>query len=534
MNVPPAYDEPDNGNSHRSMAAPPYEEPSSDSSYVYTFEKPEKPTPAPAYDDAFPIKNPKYNDTFFTYLFFLVVVAFSVLVYINYSPENAPILTLDFNANMSKPMKQLYALIGISTITPFFISVLLLLLVYTLPTFFLIVAFSLVPISLAFIALTGFASGSFFTGIFFGFMAFSSLVFMFTAYNRFSFSATILKLVVRAMYTYPSTIFISILSSLITAAIAIVYLFSIATIINSRLAIDDSYCPHTNGNDVCVSNTTVLVGVFSLFTGFYIFQVIENTTHVILAGIFSSWYFFDTASTKPLNAASGAIKRAFTYCFGSICFGSLLVSLVQTTRVVLQVIKAKLRGNQFRSRDSDSDSDSGNQLLLCFLVCIVSILEWITSEFEYWIKWFNRYAYSYIAMYGKAYLKSARDTFEILKYKGIDILINDSLIGSAINLYSLLSVIITSVALYVSFKTLDMSSDMLVIGATASLLVSWFITSISINILDVGCVTFMVGLCVDPDAFLDLNSPERTQAWEQLQRYYPNLRERVVLDWPEQ
>ncbi|TID29894.1 hypothetical protein CANINC_001533 [Pichia inconspicua] len=526
MNVPPAYDEPDNNRYNE--AAPPYNE--ADEDYVYTFEKPEKPIPAPDYDEAFPISTPKYNDTFFTYLFLAVLSAFGILVYKNYSPQSIPIWSTDVSTEISKPMKQLYALIGISTITPFLTSTIALLLVYTAPTFFLIVAFSLVPISLAAMTFSAFASGSIVLGSFFALMAFGSFMFMITSYNRFAFSATILKLVVKAVSTHPSTLFVSFLSAIISAVIAIAYILAITMIANSRFAIDDSYCPHTNGNDICVSNTTVLIAIFSLFTGFYVFQVIENTTHVILAGIFSSWYFFDISDTKPLNAASGAVKRAFTYCFGSICFGSLIVSVVQTTKVTLQTLKAKLRAGSYRN---GSDSDSANQLLLCVLLCIVTIFEWFATELEYWIRWFNRYAYSYLAMYGKPYLQSARDTFEILRYKGLDILINDSLISSAINFYSLLSVVLTGIALYVSFHTLDMSPEMLVIGASASLLVSWFITSIAINVLDVGCVTLMVALSVDPTAFVNPASIERIQAWEQMQRYYPGLTERVMLDWPD-
>lgn len=530
MNVPPAYDEPDSN--RYNDAAPPYNE-EEETEYIYTFEKPEKPIPAPAYEEAFPISNPKYNDKFFTYLFLSVLAAFGILVYHNYSPQNSPIWSSDsVSTEMSKPMKQLYALIGISTITPFLTSTIVLLLVYTIPTFFLIVALSLVPLSLAAMTFSAFAAGSIVMGTFLGLMAFGSFMFMITSYNRFAFSSTILKLVVTAMSTHPSTLFISFLSALISAIVSVAYLLAVMVIANSRIAIDDGYCPHTNGNDICVSNTTVFIAIFALFTGFYLFQVIENTTHVILAGIFSSWYFFDTSDTKPLNAASGSIKRAFTYCFGSICFGSLLVSIVQTTKVTLQMAKSKIRAGQYNNRNN-GDSDSAGQLLLCVLLCIVTILEWFATELEYWIRWFNRYAYSYLAMYGKPYLQSARDTFEILRYKGLDILINDSLIGSAINLYSLLSVLLTGLVLYISFHALDMSPEMLVIGASASLLVSWFITSIAINVLDVGCVTLMVALSVDPAAFVNPSSLERVQAWEQLQRYYPGITERVMLDWPD-
>ncbi|KAG0681034.1 putative choline transporter, neither null mutation nor overexpression affects choline transport [Pichia californica] len=545
---------------------PPYAEPSNgqfqswdtqESDYKYSFEKPEKPIPSPSYDESFPISTPKYNDKLFTYIFIATLTIFTYITYNSYS-------NLDLNPNLfisdffyqpekiSKPIKALYTMISISIIIPLLCSIALLLLVYIFPTFFVITAFLLIPLSMFSISITSFISGSIFSGLMFGCFGFLTLMFMFQNFNRFSFSALMIKLIVSAMKKYPSTILISLLSSLLTAVISLIYMISISIIFNYRINKDDSICQHSNGNDICISNTSILIFLFSIFSGCYIFQVLENITHVTLSGIFSSWYFFDTIdlNLKPKFPAFGSLKRALTYCFGSICFGSLLVSIIQTIRISLQVLKAKLQNRNFSNNNlTDDDNDYGggeNGLLLCFLICIVSILEWIANEFEYWMRWFNRYAYSYLSMYGKPYLQSARDTFEILKYKGIDILINDSLISTAISLYSMLSMIITGFTLYIIFTTwniggiLEMGPEMLVIGGIIGLIICYFIVSSAINVLDVGCVTFMIGLAVDPDAFTRTNaggasesSIQRLQAWEQLSRYYPGIRERVMLDWPE-
>lgn len=541
MEAPPPYAEPTNGQ---------FANWNDQDDYKYSFEKPEKPIPSPSYEESFPIASPKYNDTLFTYIFIATILAFSYITYDSYAYLKYPtVMELFEPTKISKPMKALYTLITISTIVPLICSIFLLAMVYLFPTFFVVTAFLLIPLSFFSMALTSFMAGSLFSGIFFGLFGFLMLNFMFQNFNRFSFSALMVKLVVSAMSKYPSTMLISLLSSILTAFVSIIYMIAMTIIINSRINKDDASCPHTNGNDVCVSNSSMAIFIFVIFSGCYLFQVIENVTHVVLSGIFSSWYFFDAndANTKPKYPALGSLKRALTYCFGSICFGSLLVSLVQTLRISLQILKQKLRSRSFRgNNDDNNDFGSGDSLLFCFLICLVSILEWIASEFEYWMKWFNRYAYSYLSMYGKPYLKSARDTFEILKYKGIDILINDSLVGTAISLYSILSMIVTGVVLFIIFTTTniggisEMGPEMLVLGGLGGLIICWFIVSCAINVLDVGCVTFMIGLAVDPDAFTRTNAGgasnttiERLQAWEQLSRFYPGIRERVMLDWPE-
>jgi len=45
------------------------------------------------------------------------------------------------------------------------------------------------------------------------------------------------------------------------------------------------------------------------------------------------------------------------------------------------------------------------------------------------VEFFNRYAYIEIALYGKSYINAARDTWRLFKDRGIDALINDSLVG---------------------------------------------------------------------------------------------------------
>lgn len=547
MEAPPAYAEP---NSSRIFGWS-GNDGALDGDYKYSFEKPEKPTPSPSYEESFPIARPKYNDVFFTYTFLATVAVFACLTYESFvSSGSFGMELVDYGSistnKMSKATKALYTLITVSTATPLLCSLALLLLAYLFPTVFILVAFLLAPLSLFAMAVSSLMAGSVFSALLLGGLGALSLLFMFQNFNRFSFSALMLKLVISAMRKYPSTILISVLSSVTTALASLAYMLAFAIIMNSRTLKDDANCPHPNGNEICLSNTSIAVLLYAVFAGCYIFQVIENTTHVVLSGIFSSWYFFDSfdSASKPKHPAIGSLKRAFTYCFGSICFGSLLVSVVQTVRVSLQLLKSKLQNARLSRNDTQNDDSPEFGLLFCFLLCIVSVLEWITSEFEYWMKWFNRYAYSYLAMYGKPYLSSARDTFEILKYKGIDILINDSLIGSAIGLYALLSMLVTALTLYLTFNTSellhDMGPEMLVLGGVASIVICWFIVSTAINVLDVGCVTFMIGLAVDPDAFTRTDAGgasdsniERLQAWEQMVRFYPGVRERVTLAWPQ-
>ena len=57
--------------------------------------------------------------------------------------------------------------------------------------------------------------------------------------------------------------------------------------------------------------------------------------------------------------------------------------------------------------------------IFCVLGCLISILEWA-------VQFLNRYAFSHIALYGKPYIAAAKDTWNMIKDRGIDALVNVS------------------------------------------------------------------------------------------------------------
>ena len=46
--------------------------------------------------------------------------------------------------------------------------------------------------------------------------------------------------------------------------------------------------------------------------------------------------------------------------------------------------------------------------MFCILGCFIGILDWA-------VQFINRYAFSHIALYGKAYIPAAKDTWSMMK-----------------------------------------------------------------------------------------------------------------------
>jgi len=171
---------------------------------------------------------------------------------------------------------------------------------------------------------------------------------------------------------------------------------------------DNPACQVNGGS--CSSGKLIGLLVFVVFSFYWLSEVIKNVMHVSVSGVYGSWYFC-ARSRMPSHPTLGAFKRAMTYSFGSICFGSLIVSIIQLLK-------------QAASIAQQDEAIEGNLIACCLWAianCILSFILWL-------IEYFNHYAYSYIALYGDAYIPAAKATWTMMKDRGLDALINDCLI----------------------------------------------------------------------------------------------------------
>lgn len=167
--------------------------------------------------------------------------------------------------------------------------------------------------------------------------------------------------------------------------------------------------------------------VFLVFSFYWTSQVIAYVTHVTIAGIFATVYFLNDGVRHPVW---GSLKRALTTSFGSICFGSLLIAIINLVRYLLSIARA-------------NTDNACMAFFICIIQCIVNCFAGLFVRmkmvFAYQCidcffvqEWFNYYAFSGVAIYGKAFIPTARQTWTLVKDRGIDAMINDNLIGNVL------------------------------------------------------------------------------------------------------
>ncbi|KAG4219911.1 hypothetical protein PC116_g31610 [Phytophthora cactorum] len=222
-----------------------------------------------------------------------------------------------------------------------------------------------------------------------------------------------LKTAVDVSKSYGHVYLVSALGGLCATALAAWYSVTFVAVYAKFSPGQNPACAEGAGG--CSSAKVTGLLVFITFAMYWISEWLKNTIHTVISGVYGSWYFHPY--NLPQGATRGSLRRALTYSFGSISLGSLLVAIINFLRQLCSVAQ-------------QNEAAQGNLLgtiMFWILGCIIGILDWA-------VQFLNRYAFSYIALYGKPYFAAAKDTWNMIKQRGIDALINECLIGPVLSM----------------------------------------------------------------------------------------------------
>ncbi|KAJ3305724.1 hypothetical protein HDV03_001132 [Kappamyces sp. JEL0829] len=293
---------------------------------------------------------------------------------------------------------------------------------------------------------------------------------------RIPFAKVMLKTITSITKKYPAVFVVGV------AGLIIQFLFA-GWWIMTVIGLGSAASSHSISNGAAYG-----LGVYCIFAFYWTSQVIANTIHITVAGVFATYYFRGVAQPNgevdvPVkHPTTAALKRALTTSLGPNCYGSLLIAIIQTIKAL---------ADNARAQNGDNIACT---LILCCISCILGLIEDL-------LEYFNKYAFAQVAIYGKDYCSAAKDTWELTKARGIDAVINDSLIGSVLSMGGLFVALIVagSAALFVRFST-DFSATVAdyVIVAVSAFFVGIVEFSVMANIIDSGVVATFVCLAEDP------------------------------------
>ncbi|PFH57097.1 hypothetical protein XA68_15515 [Ophiocordyceps unilateralis] len=466
----------------------------------YSFNPPQPNDDKYSFEQAFKIDGPKYNDLWAGILFLLVfagfvfVSAFSIRGWSTRGgsvavPSNTVVL---FAYILLVALVLSYVYVWMARLFPIqFIWVTgILNLVWTIGT------------GIYYLSIRSYGPGIIFLimGVFFIFA-------FWTWIPRIPFSALMLKTSIDVSKRYGHVYLVSLLGGLVAVGLAAWYGVSV-------IAIYARFGPDRNCNSQassCSSGTAIGLIAFVTFAMYWVSEWLKNTVHTTISGVFGSWYF--CPHNFPKAATRGALKRSLTYSFGSISLGSLLVAIVNFLRQVCSIA-----GQQ--AANDGGVMDIAFYVISLLVGCLLMLLEWLIS-------FVNRYAFSYIALYGKAYFPAAKDTWKMIRDRGVDALVNECLIGPVLSFGAIfIGAACTLLAfLYVRLVQGDMGRNVSYLAAVMAFafLVGFQIANIFTTPLSSGIDTIFVATGWDPQVLYS----EHPELYQDMVRVYPQVQQAI-------
>lgn len=364
--------------------------------------------------------------------------------------------------------------------------------------------------------------------VLFGILGLLSLCYARAVAHRIPFAVANLRVAEAAISKHWSTYFVSILFTIVQIAWVVVWALAFLGIANHLKA---NTTTTTGGkasgatcafNSECESYSCIVYGgagfkrcfgstasgfrnaspasyvaYFFLVLSFYWgLQVFKNVSHTTIAGTVATFWY----NSESKGATRSSLRRSMTTSFGSICFGSLIVAIIQALRQLAE--QARQEGSFLGC------------LCECILGCIQSIVEYI-----------NRWAYVYVGIYGYKFTQAGKAVFQLFNQRGFDAIINDDLIGNVLGFAALAIGLIcagagAAIAHYTDIVDFENATIFL---AVLGLFVGVGVAITPLSVVDSSVATIFVCFAEDPSAFAqshpELYQPLVTE-WHNL---YPEI-----------
>lgn len=166
-----------------------------------------------------------------------------------------------------------------------------------------------------------------------------------------------------------------------------------------------------DGDGECGKEIQGLYVFLFLVSYYWTCQVITNVVHVTVAGTVGSWWWVPhEASGCCSRAVQDSYRRSLTTSFGSICFGSLIVAIIQALKEIL---------HQMRQQDDG--------IMICIADCLLGCIESL-------VEYFNKWAFVYVGLYGSSFMESGRSVMTLFKNRGWTSIITDLMVDTVLNL----------------------------------------------------------------------------------------------------
>lgn len=239
--------------------------------------------------------------------------------------------------------------------------------------------------------------------------------------SRIPLTRLLLKTVIDATKSHPSVYFWALLGTVIQAFFSIWTAWTLVSVYQRFSPSGAASSTGGNTGSGAVTGLIVFIGVAYYWTS----ELIKAVFFTTIAGTFGAWYYA-LPGDKARGASIKSFGRAISLSLGSLAFGSLIIALLDLLRAVLSIVQSS----------EAAGGDMVGAAIACVANCLLGCVQWA-------VELFNKYAYINIALYGNSYIKAAKETWRLVKDRGIDAIAQDCLTGIVFSFGSVIVGVIT-------------------------------------------------------------------------------------------
>lgn len=325
---------------------------------------------------------------------------------------------------------------------------------------------------------------------------------------RIPFSVVMLQASMDVARRHGHVFVVSLVGGLVAAALSVWFSITMVAVYVKYEPGNNPACDASGGG--CSQATVIGLMVFITFAGYWISEWLKNTIHTTVAGIYGSWYFSHGEANFPRGATRSAARRALTYSFGSISLGSLVVAIINLLRQLCSIAQQHAAGS----------GDTLASIFFCVLGCFISILDWA-------VQFVNRYAFCHIALYGSSYFEAAKNTWTMIKNRGIDALVNQCLIGPVFSMGATFVAYATALSAYVFLRVTDpaynANGDYTPVILAYAFLIGLQVCNVFTTPISSGVDTIFVAMGWDPHVLMERHN----ELYERMVQVYPRVQQAI-------
>lgn len=261
----------------------------------------------------------------------------------------------------------------------------------------------------------------------------------------------------------------------------------------SEMEVTDDFVHAGNTHEEETLTAAGSAAIIGLVLSFYwTYHVLRNVLHTTLAGTVGTWWFLpQEASSFCSRGLTDSWTRSLTYSFGSICFGSLLVAIIEVIKSMVQSAARNRRAGIFR-------------------LVAQCLLTWIERIAEY----FNKWAFVYVGLYGYSYIEAGKNVFTLFRNRGWSAIISDSLVNRMLLMMCFCIGLVNAVVAVI----LSLGSDSVAITASFGAFCGFFtgiiMSSMAFGVV-ISAVDTIIVLYAEAPAELRENHPHICQELEE-------------------